>query len=246
MEGGKEQLMAEAKALGPMNRGARRTILVLAGAAAAWVLLPSGVYLLPPGIWERIAWVDEYAVGLIAGFFLFVVPSDLRRGMFLLDWGDTRFVEWGVLLLFGGGIALSDALFRTGLAEWIATSFVGLFGTSSPIVMMAAVALLAVAMTELMSNTAVVTMLAPIVISVGRATETDPVLLTIAMTLAASLAFMLPVSTPPNALVYGTGYIRLRDMLRGGIVLDLVSWPLTILIVTVVAGMVLGLGWPRP
>jgi len=172
---------------------------------------------------------------------LFLSPVDLAQGRFLLDWSDSRFVDWGTLILFGGGIALSDALFKTGLASWIAASFVGLFGAPSTVVMILALVLMVVLLSEVTSNTAVTSMMVPIVISIAGATGQNPVALTLATALAASMGFMLPVATPPNALVYATGYIELKDMVRAGLVLDLLGWLFTVAVVVVFAGWIGGL-----
>jgi sodium-dependent dicarboxylate transporter 2/3/5 len=164
---------------------------------------------------------------------MFCIPVDLRRGKFLLDWTDTKFVDWGTLILFGGGIALSDSMFKTGLASWIAHSFIGMLGSPSTLLMVFAIVVLVDFLTEVTSNTAVTTMMVPIVISVALATGENPVTLAVATALAASMAFMLPVATPPNALVYATGYVKLKDMVKGGIILDIFGWLFTVGIIVV-------------
>ncbi|HEX9637668.1 MAG TPA: DASS family sodium-coupled anion symporter [Acidobacteriota bacterium] len=241
ISGGRQRLLSEFAALGPLNRGAAGTIAVFGLAAGLWVLMPFSAQLLPAALARQLAWLDEYAVGILAGTLLFLIPVELKQGKFLLDWSDTRFVDWGTLILFGGGIALSDALFKTGLAAWMAASFVGLFGTPSTLVLMFAVVLLVDLLTEVTSNTAVTSMMVPIVISVAAATGESPVALTIATALAASMAFMLPVATPPNALVYSTGFIELKDMVRAGAVLDILGWLFTVAILVVFAGWLAGL-----
>ncbi len=164
-----------------------------------------------------------------------------RRGEFLLDWSDTKFVDWGTLILFGGGIALSDAMFKSGLAAWIAHTFIGSLGTPSTLVMMVVIVLLVAMLTEVTSNTAITTMMVPIVVSIARSTGENPITLAIATALAASMAFMLPVATPPNALVYGTGYVQLKDMVRGGLVLDLLGWIFTVGILVVLGAWMFGI-----
>ncbi len=162
-----------------------------------------------------------------------VLPVNVRRHAFLLDWKDAAFIDWGTLILFGGGIALSDAMFKTGLAGWIATSFVGAFGSPSTLVLVVAIVLLVDFLTEITSNTAVTGMLVPIVISVAVSTGNDPATLVVAAALASSMAFMLPVATPPNALVYGTGYVTIRQMIRNGFMLDILGWLMTVFILYV-------------
>lgn len=135
---------------------------------------------------------------------------------------------------------MSDAMFKTGLAAWIATSFVGLFGTPSTVVMVFAVVFLIDFLTEVTSNTAVTSMMVPVVISIALKTGENPITVAVAAAIAASMAFMLPVATPPNALVYGTGYIALKDMVRAGFILDIIGWFMTVFVVLVIAGRLWG------
>ncbi len=164
----------------------------------------------------------------------------MRQGRFLLEWSDAKAVEWGVLILFGGGIALSEAMFKSGLAVWVASRFVSFFGSPSMPLMVFVIVALNGLLTEITSNTAVTTMMVPILISVAERVGIDPAALAIAAALAASLAFILPVATPPNALVYATGYIRLMQMVRAGIILEVVGWVLTTAVLMAIAGWLLG------
>jgi sodium-dependent dicarboxylate transporter 2/3/5 len=240
LPGGKERLVEERNQLGSMSAGERRTLAVFVLGVTLWVSNPFWPSLLPESISTQLEWVDEFSIGLLLGVAMFFVPVDVRKHGFILDWSDTRFVDWGTLLLFGGGIALSDAMFKTGLAQWIATSFVGFFGPPSTLVMMFIVILLVDFLTEITSNTAVTSMMVPVVISVAIQTGENPVTIAIAAALAASMAFMLPVATPPNALVYATGYVRLRDMIRAGLVLDVVGWMVTVGVIVVFGGWLFG------
>jgi sodium-dependent dicarboxylate transporter 2/3/5 len=240
LEGGKAELMKQQKALGAITRGELGTIGVFSLAVLLWVTNPFWDSILPSAIANQLSWLDEYSIGLLCGGLLFFVPADFRNGQFLLTWKDTRFVDWGTLILFGGGIALSDAMFKTGLAAWIARSFVALLGTPSTMVMVIAVLLLVIGLTEVTSNTAVTSMIVPIIVSIAIRTGENPVALAVAAAVAASMAFMLPVSTPPNALVYSTGHIQLRDMIKGGLILDLIGWVFTVVIIVVVADWMFG------
>jgi sodium-dependent dicarboxylate transporter 2/3/5 len=238
--GGKERLLVERKKLGPLSRGERGTLAVFAIAVILWVSNPFWASFLPAPFMEQLSWIDEYWIGLFAGVLAFFIPIQFRSGEFLLDWRDTRLVDWGTLLLFGGGIALSDAMFKTGLATWIAQSFVGVFGTPSTLVMMFIVVLLVDFLTEVTSNTAVTSMMVPIVISIALQTGSNPIALAIAAALAASMAFMLPVATPPNALVYSTGFVRISQMIRAGFWLDVIGMLFTVGILVAVAHWVFG------
>ena len=241
VEGGTRQMLGAFKALGPLTRGEGLTLIALGLAAALWIVLPL-VRVLVPGIsLGPLAGVDEYMVGILVGVLMFVIPVDLRGGRFLLDWEATRSVEWGVLILFGGGLALSDAMFRSGLALWIASTFIAVFGSPPTVILVLAVMLLVVALTEIASNTAVATMMVPVAITIGKETGVSPAMLAVATGVASSLAFMLPVSTPPNAMVFSTGYISIRQMIRGGVLLDLIGWLLAAAVVYFLAGELLGI-----
>lgn len=238
--GGKERLLEEQQKLGPLNRGELGTLVVFAVAVVLWISNPFWHSLFPAPLMDQLSWIDEYWIGLFAGVLAFVVPLNFRKGEFLLHWRDTKFVDWGTLLLFGGGIALSDAMFKTGLASWIAQSFVGFFGAPSTLVLMLIIVFLVDFLTEVTSNTAVTSMMVPIVISIALQTGNNPVALAVAAALAASMAFMLPVATPPNALVYSTGYVRISQMLKAGFWLDVLGWLFTVGILVVVANWVFG------
>ena len=241
ISGGRARMQSERSKLGPLSAGERRAVTIFLCAVVAWVTNPFWGLLFPEGLANQLAWVDEYTIGLGAGLLGFVVPVKLREPEFVLEWQDTRFVDWGTLILFGGGIALSDAMFKTGLASLIAHSFVSSLGSPSTLVMMIAVVFLIDFLTEVTSNTAVTSMMVPIFISVALTTGEDPVALALTVALAASLAFMLPVATPPNALVYSTGYVSIRQMVRSGFVLDILGWIVVVGVLTVVAGWIFGI-----
>lgn len=238
--GGKELLLRERLSLGPMSIGARRTLLVFGGAVVLWVSNPFWEQVFSPAAFERLRWVDEYVIGLCCGVALFLIPVSIRQGEFILSWEDSRCVDWGTLILFGGGIALSDAMFRTGLAPWIAHTCTSAFGIPSGMVLIAVTILFVDLLTEVTSNTAVTSMIVPIVISIGVDMGMNPVTVVVAAALAASMAFMLPVATPPNALVFGSGHVKLGDMIKAGAILDIVGWVFTFVIIVIVGNWILG------
>ncbi len=239
-EGGKERLLTEFRRLGKVSRGEKGSIVVFSMAVILWLTLPFREVLLPACLVSRITWLDEYTTGLIAGLLLFVIPVDLKERTFLLHWRDLRNVEWGALAIVGGGIALSDAMFKTGFASWIAHTFITVIGSPSTLVMMFAIVFFIDFLTEIATNSAVISMMAPVVISIAQQTGGNPVALTIAAAIASSMAFMLPVATPPNAIVYGTGYVTMRDMMRAGVVLDIVGWLLVVGVLVVFGWMIFG------
>jgi len=221
--GGKEELSKERQNLGSFSTSEKAATFAFCLAVGLWCTNPFWPQLLPQAIGAKIGWIDEYVIALGIGGLLFCIPIDWKSRTFLLEWDDTKFVHWGTLLLFGGGIVLSDALFKTGLATWIGKSFIGLFGNPSALFMIIIIIIPVTLMTEVTSNTAVSSMMVPIVIAIALSTGNDPVALSLAAAIAASLAFMLPVATPPNALVYGTGYVRIADMIRVGIILEILG-----------------------
>lgn len=239
-EGGKERLQRDLQSLGVMTSGEKGSIAVFLFAVILWIGLPFRELLLPEFIIKNIQWLDEYTTGLFAGMLLFIVPSGVNEQKTLLHWRDLRYVEWGTLAIVGGGIALSDAMFKTGFASWTATSFVSLLGSPSTLVMMFGIVFLIDFLTEVATNSAIISMMAPVVISIAKATGENPVALTIAAAIASSMAFMLPVATPPNALVYGTGYIRVKDMVKAGIFLEIIGWLFTIGILTLFGWLIFG------
>lgn len=240
LPGGKEKLEHERSTLGPFSAGEKSTILVFSLAVFSWITNPFWEKALPLNMTAQLSWIDEYSIGIMFGVLLFLIPVSLKEGIFALNWKDTKLVDWGTLLLFGGGIALSDALFKTGVAGWIANSFVSSLGSPSTLLMLLAVVLLMDFLTEVTSNTAVTAMMIPIVISIAVHAGENPVTLAIGAAMAASLGFMLPVATPPNALVYATGYVRLRDMMRSGFWLDIVGWCITIFVLLVIGHLMFG------
>ncbi|HID65434.1 MAG TPA: hypothetical protein EYP32_00440, partial [Aquificaceae bacterium] len=152
-----------------------------------------------------------------------IVNNDLSRvSLRLIDWKDiNRGVSWGTLILFGGGIALSGIMKETGTAKFISQKLIGILGEVPTVVFLLIIVLFVIFLTELMSNTATTALIAPILVSTAQGLGKPPEMLVIPAAVAASCAFMLPVATPPNAIVYGTNYIKQKDMIKVGIVLNI-------------------------
>ncbi len=241
IKGGKDLLSHQRSELGAWARGEKLTICVFAIVVILWVTNPFWGFVFSKSISASLSWFDESIIALFAALLLFLFPVDWKNRKFVLNWADAKFVDWGTLLLFGGGIALSDAMFKTGLAAWIATSTVAMLGKPSIIFLIFAIVLMIDFLTEVTSNTAVISMMIPILISIASGIGVDPTALCIAATVAASMAFMLPVATPPNALVYGSGYIKITDMVKGGFLLDIIGWLLSVFIIYVFAYRIFGL-----
>jgi len=221
-----QRLTAEHAALGPLTRGERNVLLAFLAAVALWILpglcaatLGSEAALV--GRLEQV--LPESVVALLAASLLFVLPVNWTERRFTLSWSDAARIDWGTLMLFGGGLSLGAAMFRTGLAESVGRGLTSATGASSVVSLTFAFGLLAIYAGELVSNTAAATMLVPLAIATAQSTGVDPIPPAIACTLGSSMGFMLPVATPPNALVYGSGLLSFTDMLRAGFWLDLAA-----------------------
>lgn len=231
--------------LGRPARGEVGVFLVFCLAVVGWVFradLDLGFAILPG--WAdavgRGPFVHDATVAVVAALLLFVVPVRMRPPEFLLDWETAVRIPWGVLLLFGGGFALATGFEATGLAAWIGERMGGLGGLPLPLLILA-VALVASFASELISNTALAAILIPVLSGLAVAIDVHPYLLMIPATIGASAAFMMPVGTPPNAIVFGSGYLRVSQMARAGIVLNLVGAFVTLAIVYLIAVPLLGL-----
>jgi sodium-dependent dicarboxylate transporter 2/3/5 len=212
--------------LGRLTRGEKNVLVAFAATVSLW-LLP-GVVAVGVGIdaplyqWLN-AHLPEGVCALLGAILLFVLPVNWSRGEFTLTWREAKRIDWGTILLFGGGLALGDAMFSTGLAKWLGEGLAAALHTQTTLGMIVLFTIITTLLTETTSNTATATMIIPVAIAVSQAAGVSPLQPALACCLAASLAFMLPVSTPPNAVVYGSGCVPLTKMIRHGITLDLVS-----------------------
>jgi solute carrier family 13 (sodium-dependent dicarboxylate transporter), member 2/3/5 len=221
--GGRELIDEQIAELGAPCRGEKVVMAVFGGAAFFWVV--PGVLSNIGDLGERAPWLggfDDTVIAITAGLVMFLVPGD-ADGTMTLEWEDAeKGLPWGVLLLFGGGLSLAAAVAGTGLDEWFGAQVSGL--EALPVVLLlAAVVALVLMLTEVTSNTATAATFIPVLGGVAVGIGVDPVTLLIPAALAATCAFMLPVGTPPNAIVFGTGAVSIGEMARGGIVLNVVG-----------------------
>jgi solute carrier family 13 (sodium-dependent dicarboxylate transporter), member 2/3/5 len=214
------------QALGAPSRGEWATFVVFCLTASAWVFRPLLVELEVFGV-QPLAGLTDTGIAVVAALALFVVPVDVHARTFVMEWRTAQRLPWGVLLLFGGGLSLAHAIETTGVGEWIGRG-VAEVGPWPVIALVALTTLVVVGLTELTSNTATTAAFVPVVAGVAPALGMDPVLLVVPVALAASAAFMMPVATPPNAIVFGSGRLPLPSMLRAGLWLNL----LTVVLVT--------------
>ena len=167
--------------------------------------------------------IDDGTVSIGMALTLFMIPAGKAIGGKLLSWDDAKEIPWGILLLFGGGLAIAKGFTTSGLSDYIASQLQIWLGDASPFVIVVSTVGIITGLTEVASNTATISLSLPIMASLSQAIEAHPLLLLIPTTVAASCAFMLPVSTPPNAIVYGSGRIPIMKMVIAGIWLDILS-----------------------
>ncbi|GGI90701.1 SLC13 family permease [Pseudarthrobacter scleromae] len=239
--GGKQLINDEIAALGPMSQGEKIVRAVFVGAAFFWIV---------PGLLSNIGDLgdqlpfldifDDTVVAIAAGALLFIIPGD-KQGNMTLNWKDAEEgLPWGVLLLFGGGLSLAAAVAGTGLDAWFGERVSGL-GALPIILLLATVVLIVLFLTEITSNTATAATFIPILGGVAIGIGIDPMALLIPAALAATCAFMLPVGTPPNAIVFATGNVKISEMVRGGIVLNVVGVLLITIFTVLIGPFALGL-----
>ncbi|WP_281659205.1 DASS family sodium-coupled anion symporter [Halobacillus sp. Cin3] len=215
LPGGRKVINKERKELGAMSSEEKIVMTVFTLTAAAWI---SRSFFLAQ-INENI---NDTMIAMTAAVLLFLIPSSNRKGDYLLDWDTAKGLPWGILLLFGAGLAIASGFQETGLAEWIGTQLTVLDGVNLLVIIVIVTAMV-IFLTEITSNTATATMMFPIMASLASAISVHPYSLMIAAGMAASCAFMLPVATPPNAVVFGSGYLRIPDMAKAGFLLNIVA-----------------------
>jgi sodium-dependent dicarboxylate transporter 2/3/5 len=250
--GGPGTIRQQLAALGPMRTSEWRMAIVFAATAALWIFRePVAGY-----GWAPFFDISDYAtdatVAITMAVVCFIIPAGHWRGPTLLDWECTRRVPWGILLLFGGGLALAAGMKSSGLDVYLGERFGGQLVGIEPGVAAALTSLAMTFLSELTSNVACVNMSMPVLATTAQTAGCDPRLLMISATLAASCAFMLPVATPPNAIIYGSGHVRVADMIRTGLVLNLLGPPLIVACVILLGGPILGISldglpdWAEP
>ena len=217
-------ILGERNSLGRMSSGERVTAVVFTMTALAWVMRGEKTFgdVTVPGLETLTPLVTDSTIAMAAALLLFMLPVSWSRGTFALDWETARKIPWGVLVLFGGGLSLARAMDQSGLASWIGGA-VGALEAVPVVVLIAFTALLVIFLTEMTSNTATSTMAMPIMAGAAIGLGVEPLLLMGAAALAAAMAFMLPVATPPNAIVFASGYITIPQMAKAGFFLNIIG-----------------------
>lgn len=222
VSGAREMLSMRLRELGPLSKGEVCVLVVFSLAAVAWIFrlpLADALSLTRERGGRTEYLLTDAGIAIIAALVLFLVPINWRRGEFALDWKTAGKVPWGILLLFGGGLSLAAAITANGVDDYLAELFAGLSGLHA-IAVIAIIAASAVFISEIGSNTAVATVLLPVVATVAPVLGVAVMPLCFAVALGVSLAFMMPSGTPPNALVFTSGHLRVREMAQAGFVLN--------------------------
>lgn len=228
---GRDVLRSEWSALGPMRRDERIVAVVFGAMVLLWVTRKIDLGLSAEGVMQSVGWapllglgksVDDSTVAVLGVLLLFLLPSALRRGERLLDWPTASRIPWEVVLLFGGGLALAKGFAASGLSAAVAGTLSGLGGLE-PWLVVLVICLVVTFVTEVTSNTAVTTLLMPILAGFSTASGLPPEVVMLPAAIAASCAFMLPVGTPPNAVVFASGHVPIAQMARAGLWLNLLG-----------------------
>jgi sodium-dependent dicarboxylate transporter 2/3/5 len=219
LAGAAQIIERERRGLGSWHPGERVTAVAFGAAAVAWIFREQKQIgdLVIPGIQSLLPQVGDATIAIAAALVLFIWPTRDREGRrtTVLDWSHARSIPWDILVLFGGGLSLAGAFQSTGLTKWLGGELAILAGLPD-VLIIAAVATLFVFVTEITSNTATATLGLPVMAALGSSVGVPPLALMTTAAMGASMAFMLPVATPPNAIVFGTGYIQPPDMRRAG------------------------------
>ncbi len=234
--GGEELIRGELRKLGPITGPEKAVLAVFVSAAVLWT---SRTWLaeIEIGGTAPLAGLTDPGIAIGAGLLLFAIPVRFRRGVFLLSWKKALEAPWGILLLFGGGLSLAAAVVGTGVDRFIGSLLLMLEGMPAPVLVVGAAALL-ILLTEVTSNTATTATFLPILGATAVAIDVDPLLLIVPATLAASCAFMMPVATPPNAIIFGSGEITIPRMVRAGLWLNVIGLILIVFWVYVAGGLI--------
>lgn len=215
LEGAEELLSKELKALGSWTKEQRLVALVFGLTAIGWIFKKQINVLIGEPL------LNDTVTAMIGGITMFCIPTN-KKGVLLMSWGTMKELPWGILILFGGGLCLAKGMEISGIVKLLADAVSNNDGVEIWIVI-ALLTTIMLFMTEVMSNVALTTILIPVVLGIANGLGVEPLYLAAPVTMAASCAFMMPISTPPNAVVFSSGYIRMSDMIKAGILLNIIS-----------------------
>lgn len=228
IEGSKELIHRKLQALGKLTLEEKLVLAVFSVTCFFWIFRQNLNILIGKNM------LDDTTIAMAGGMLMFLLPVSLKNQKFLLDWSDMKELPWGILLLFGGGLCLADGMEKSGLVQIVGNHFSQQQGISTGLLIFSLTAI-SMGLTELMSNVALVTIFIPVVFGVADGFHINPIWLAMPVTYAASCAFMMPISTPPNAVLFASGYIKMKDMIKTGVLLNLCCLAIiTLLALTVI------------
>ncbi|MBE6263021.1 MAG: DASS family sodium-coupled anion symporter [Prevotella sp.] len=244
IEGAQEFIGGKVKELGKWTRAQKNTLIAFLAAVVLWVT-PGVLSILLGTESETLNHYNklfpEAIAAMVGALLLFFLPVDLKKGKMTLSWKQAMAgVEWGTLLLFGGGLAMGGMMYSTGLSGWIGDQIINIMGGEpSQLILVAVFCVMSLLLSELTSHTAATNMIGPLAIGAAVSAGFSPVPVAVGVALSASLGFMLPVSTPPNAIVYASGYVPITKMIKTGVYIDfigiaLVTIPIVLYLVTLI------------
>ena len=237
--GRSERIHEELRRLGPLSAGQRNVLIAFGLTVVLW--LTPGVLAIA-GLGNTAfargyaAAIPEAVAAMIGAIAMFVLPINWRARRFTLTWEQAVRIDWGIVLLFGGGLAMGELAFSTGLAESLGRGISSWLPATSSFALIVLFTAVAIVMSEAASNTAAANMVVPIAIAVAQAAGVSPVGPALGATLGASMGFMMPISTPPNAIVYSSGYVPITAMMRHGLALDVVGFVVIVAVVSLAQG----------
>lgn len=238
--GSKEIIDKELSKLGKITTAEVRTLIIFSCTAFLWIFQDLIKYLLDISFNFKLN-IEDTMIAVMASILLFLVSDGKKQNTnFLLEWKDTEKLPWGILLLFGGGLCLANALDKTGLIQLIGDSMANNKGLSI-LLLLIILAFLSVFISEIMSNVALVSVFVPVVLGLAVKLGENPLLLAIAVTLGASCAFMLPMGSPPNAIVFSSGYLKVSQMVKAGFILNIIAIILIVLFAYFVLPFIFGI-----
>ena len=214
IEGSKQLIHRKLKDLGDLSKEEKMVLGVFSVTCFFWIFRQNLNILIGKNL------LDDTTIAMAGGMLMFLLPLNVKEHKFLLDWSDMKELPWGILLLFGGGLCLADGMEKSGLVQIVGNYFSKQQGIN-PSVLIFSLTAISMGLTELMSNVALVTIFVPVVFGVADGFHINPIWLAMPVTYAASCAFMMPISTPPNAVLFASGYIKMKDMIKTGILLNL-------------------------
>ena len=216
IEGSSALIASKLKELGSLSKEEKRVLAIFGITCFFWIFRQNLNTLIGKNL------LDDTTIAMAGGILMFLTPIDLSNSKFILEWPDMKNLPWGILLLFGGGLSLAQGMESAGLVELVGEQ-VARQGTMSTTTITFSLTAISMFLTEFMSNVALTTIFVPVVLGIADGLQISPILLAMPVSFAASCAFMMPISTPPNAILFASGHIRVEQMIKAGILLNLAS-----------------------